>query len=81
MIEVLNLTKQYGDHLALDDVSFTVEKGHIYGLLGPNDNEHHYRLYSSHQRVRFGKWFFYGLPGAYGQEEHWLFAGNSPSLS
>lgn len=36
MIEVLNLTKQYGDHLALDDVSFTVEKGHIYGLLGPN---------------------------------------------
>lgn len=36
MIEVSNLTKKYGDHMALDHVSFKVEKGHIYGLLGPN---------------------------------------------
>lgn len=36
MIQVSNLTKKYGNHLALNDVSFHVEKGHIYGLLGPN---------------------------------------------
>ena len=36
MIEVSHLTKKYGGHLAVDDVSFTVEDGHIYGLLGPN---------------------------------------------
>ena len=36
MIEVSNLTKKYGGHLAVDDVSFTVEDGQIYGLLGPN---------------------------------------------
>ena len=36
MIEVSHLTKQYGRHLAVDDVSFTVEDGRIYGLLGPN---------------------------------------------
>ena len=36
MIEVSHLTKKYGVHLAVDDVSFTVEDGQIYGLLGPN---------------------------------------------
>ena len=36
MIEVSHLTKQYGRHLAVDDLSFTVEDGQIYGLLGPN---------------------------------------------
>ena len=36
MIEVQHLTKQYGSHLAVDDLSFTVEDGCIYGLLGPN---------------------------------------------
>lgn len=36
MIEVFHLTKKYGGHLAVDDVSFTVEDGQIYGLLGPN---------------------------------------------
>lgn len=36
MIEVKHLTKKYGKHLALDDLSFTVEKGQIYGFLGPN---------------------------------------------
>ena len=36
MIEVKNLTKRYGKHLAVDDLSFTVEKGQIYGFLGPN---------------------------------------------
>ncbi|MBQ1369266.1 MAG: ATP-binding cassette domain-containing protein [Firmicutes bacterium] len=36
MIEVKHLTKRYGDHLALDDISFTVEDGEIVGFLGPN---------------------------------------------
>ena len=36
MIEVRNITKKYGDHTALDDVSFNIEKGKVYGLLGVN---------------------------------------------
>ena len=36
MIEVTHLVKRYGDKAAVDDLSFTVEKGQIYGFLGPN---------------------------------------------
>lgn len=36
MIEVKNLTKKYGNKLAVDDVSFTINKGEILGFLGPN---------------------------------------------
>lgn len=36
MIEVKNLTKRYGNNVALDHVSFTVEDGSILGFLGPN---------------------------------------------
>ncbi len=36
MIEVKNLVKKYGKHVAVDHLSFTVEKGQIYGFLGPN---------------------------------------------
>ncbi|MCC8169645.1 MAG: ABC transporter ATP-binding protein [Oscillospiraceae bacterium] len=36
MIKVSNLTKAYGDKLALDNVSFTVNKGEVMGFLGPN---------------------------------------------
>ncbi len=36
MIKVKNLTKCYGDITAVNDISFTVESGHIYGLLGAN---------------------------------------------
>ena len=36
MITVEHLTKRYGDVLAVDDLSFTIEDGHIYGFLGPN---------------------------------------------
>ena len=36
MISVKHLTKYYGDHLAVDDISFEIESGHVYGFLGPN---------------------------------------------
>src|SRR5687767_4635025 len=36
VIEVANLHKRYGEHVAVDDVSFTVERGEIFGILGPN---------------------------------------------
>ncbi|MBP5565852.1 MAG: ABC transporter ATP-binding protein [Lachnospiraceae bacterium] len=36
MIKVSGLTKIYGDHIAVDDISFEVKEGHIYGFLGPN---------------------------------------------
>ena len=36
MIEVKNLVKKYGNQFAVNDISFTVEEGKIYGLLGPN---------------------------------------------
>ena len=36
MIEVKNLTKKYGNFLAVSDLSFEIEKGHVYGFLGPN---------------------------------------------
>jgi len=36
MIEVAGLTKKYGDLLAVKDLSFKVDKGKIWGLLGPN---------------------------------------------
>lgn len=36
MIEVKHLSKQFGNHLAVDDISFTAQKGEILGFLGPN---------------------------------------------
>lgn len=36
MIQVKNLTKTYGTHLAVNNISFTIEKGNVYGFLGPN---------------------------------------------
>lgn len=36
MIKVRNLTKKYGNHLAVNNISFDIKPGKIYGLLGPN---------------------------------------------
>jgi len=36
LIEVKNLTKQYGHHTAINDLNFTVNAGEIVGFLGPN---------------------------------------------
>lgn len=35
-VEVRHLTKRYENHLAIDDISFSIETGKIYGFLGPN---------------------------------------------
>ena len=35
-IEVEHIVKKYGDFTAVDDVSFSVTEGEIFGLLGPN---------------------------------------------
>ena len=36
LIEVKHLTKRYGDHTAVSDLTFSVEEGQVYGFLGPN---------------------------------------------
>jgi ABC-2 type transport system ATP-binding protein len=36
MIEVINFTKRYGDFVAVDDLSFSIGKGEIFGFIGPN---------------------------------------------
>ncbi|HOA42595.1 MAG: ABC transporter ATP-binding protein [Bacillota bacterium] len=36
MITVEHLTKRYGDITAVDDLSFEIKEGHVYGFLGPN---------------------------------------------
>ena len=36
MIEIKNVTKKYGDKVALNDVSFCVNDGEIFGFIGPN---------------------------------------------
>ncbi|MCG8499447.1 MAG: ABC transporter ATP-binding protein [Firmicutes bacterium] len=36
MIEIKDLTKSYGENIAVDNINFTVEKGEILGFLGPN---------------------------------------------
>lgn len=35
-VEVKNLSKRFGDFIAVDDISFQVEKGEVFGFLGPN---------------------------------------------
>ncbi len=39
MIEVKQLTKRYGNHTAINNLSFSLENGRIYGFLGPNGAE------------------------------------------
>ena len=36
LLECKNLTKKYGKHTALNDISLQIDGGHIIGLLGPN---------------------------------------------
>ncbi len=36
MIEIIELTKKYGQFTAVDNISMKIEKGEVFGLLGPN---------------------------------------------
>ena len=36
ILETKNLVKKYGDHIAVNEISFTIEEGEVFGLLGPN---------------------------------------------
>src|SRR3954452_10111279 len=36
LVDIRNLTKQYGKFTALQDLSLTIERGSIYGFIGPN---------------------------------------------
>jgi ABC-2 type transport system ATP-binding protein len=36
MIETINLTKRYGDLVALDNLNLTIEEGDCFGFIGPN---------------------------------------------
>lgn len=65
MIEVRNLTKKYGSNVAVNDVSFSVDRGEIVGLLGPNGGgEDVYTQYDKlgtylHLRLHIGQWVRY----------------------
>ena len=52
MIEVRHLSKRYGTHLAVDDLSFSIDRGVVYGFLGPNGAEIKYK-----QNGGFGRRF------------------------
>ncbi len=66
-IVVDHITKKYGDFTAVDDVSFSVQQGEIFGLLGPNGAGKstlirmmttllpHHRRARAHQRLRRGQ--------------------------
>ena len=36
VLEINQLTKRFGSLTAVNNISFSVEKGNVYGLLGPN---------------------------------------------
>ena len=80
MIEVENLVKRYGNHLAVDHLTFQVEPGKIYGFLGPNGAGK-----STTMNMMTG--YIAPTEGTVrikcrgGKAVHWLSSGNSSALS
>ena len=47
VLKTYNITKKYGEQLAVDNVNMTIKKGDIYGFIGQNNiNQTYYRINS-----------------------------------
>ena len=55
MIEITDLTKTYGKHRGVENVSFSVKKGEIFGFLGPNGAGKSTTIRSMLGLIRYGK--------------------------
>ena len=44
IVRVNNITKRFNDKLVLDNISFSVKKGEIFGLIGPNGAGHYVKM-------------------------------------
>ena len=59
MIKVEHLTKCYGDFMAVEDLSFEIDEGHVYGFLGPNgagkSTTMNIRMFVSHGRKGYDR--------------------------
>ena len=82
MLKVENVTKYYGDILAVDDLSFTIEDGEIFGLLGVNGagKTTTFRMIMSLLEPTKGKITLNGKPVGYDVSEHIGFLTEERSL-
>lgn len=64
IFEAVNVRKQYGNYIALDEISIAVPKGSIFGLLGPNGagKTSFIRIINQITAPDSGELFFNGLP-------------------
>ena len=79
VIEVKNLTKKYGEKLAVDHLSFKVNDGDVLGFLGPNGagKSTTMNMLTGYLSATEGSIFVEGISM---QEKHRLSAGNSAAL-
>ena len=82
MLKVENVTKYYGDVLAVDDLSFTINDGEIFGLLGVNGagKTTTFRMIMSLLEPTKGKITLNGKPVGYDVSEHIGFLTEERSL-
>ncbi len=87
MISVEHLTKCYGDLLAVDDLSFEINEGHVYGFLGPNGagksttmNIMTGCLSATAGRVSIDGYDIFDSPGEAKPEEYLRFVGQAKGL-
>ena len=82
MLKVENVTKYYGDVLAVDDLSFTINDGEIFGLLGVNGagKTTTFRMIMSLLEPTKGKITLNGKPVGYNVSEHIGFLTEERSL-
>ena len=84
IVQVENVSKHFGEFKAVDDVSFDIEKGTVYGLLGPQrrrQNDHHPDDHGYH-RTGFGTDYLQRKsPEQRFRRSDWLSAGRTWTLS